>query len=146
MSDRYGYQFVKSLVPEKFILDGYVSIGSAGALSSTLPEWMLSITHNSTGNYTVVMGRSQVNSTVTVSDVWCGTLLPSIQVVGAGSSDHILAQVTAISVPVASNVATANTATTFTFQCYTASTLAAVDPSSGGGLIFTIFASNHSTR
>lgn len=122
MSDRWSFQFTKSLVPEKFLLDGYVSIGSTGELSpatQTLPIWMKSITHNSTGNYTVVL-----------TDTWSGVVLPVIEVIGAAALDGVRAQVLSA------------TASQFVFACFTTSTLAPVDPSSGGGLQFILHVVN----
>ena len=126
MSDRYGYQFVKSLVPEKFFLDGYVSIGASGALSptvasgsQTLPEWMLSITHNSTGNYTVVL-----------TDTWSTLPLVSVETLGAGATDHLMAHVFSV------------TTSGFSFVLENTTTGTATDLTTGGGIQFKIKVGN----
>ena len=126
MSDRFGFQFTKSIIPEKWILDGYVSIGSTGALSptlasggQTLPIWLKSITRNSAGNYTVVL-----------TDSWATVPRINVEVIGADAFDGLQAQVILEST------------SGFQFVCYLPSTLVATDPSSGGGIQFIINVSN----
>lgn len=124
MADRYGFQFTKALVPEVFLLDGYMSAGPDGYVdvsngTDVLPIWMLSITRNSTGNYTVV-----------TTDTWASILMPTIIVVNAGASDHLVAQLLSTS------------QSGFTFVLENSTTGTATDLPTSGGLLMKLVVHN----
>src|ERR1035437_3338603 len=89
MADRFGQQFTKTLNPEVWILDGYMPAGPDGYVDiangvDLLPLWMKSIVRTGTGAYTVTM-----------TDTWV-SLRPHVDIIGTGSSDHLLAHVFAL--------------------------------------------------
>ena len=124
MADRYGFQFTKALVPEVFLLDGYMSAGPDGYVdvtngTDTLPIWMSSIVRNSTGNYTVVL-----------TDTWAGLPLVSVETLGAGATDHLMAHVFSV------------TTSGFSFVLENTTTGTATDLTTGGGIQFKIKVGN----
>jgi hypothetical protein len=133
MADRFGFQFTQSLTPETFLLDGYLAAGPDGYVDVSngkdeLPVWMKSIVRNSTGNYTVTLGY--VNG---ATDTW-NRILPVVTVVGAGSSSHLVAQLTQV------------TNSSFTFVLENSTTGTATDLPTNGALQLNVVAHNASVR
>ena len=130
MADRYGFQFTKALVPEVFILDGYVGAVEASGLltGDTLPIWMSSIVRNSTGNYTV-----------TLTDLWIGIPYVHVDVL----SDNVSTDVTIVKVLSIKLGSVSGGATTLpTILLQVTSGGSAADPPPNGGLMFDIRAHN----
>jgi hypothetical protein len=124
MADRYGFQFTKALVPEVFLLDGYMSAGPDGYVdvtngTDTFPVWMSSIVRNSTGNYTVVL-----------TDTWSTLPLVSVETLGAGATDHLMAHVFSV------------TTSGFSFVLENTTTGTATDLTTGGGIQFKVKVGN----
>ena len=124
MADRFGQQFIKSLVPDVTILDGYMSAGPDGYVdltngTDTLPIWMKSISRTSTGLYVVVM-----------KDTWGDRLFVTVETLGAGATDHLVAHVYSV------------TTSGFTFVLENSTTGTATDLTTGGGIQFKIIAHN----
>lgn len=129
MADRYGFQFTKTLVPETFLLDGYLTVGVSGAVTSaSLPIWMASITRNSTGNYTVVL-----------TDLW--TSLTSVQVDTLADNDPTDVTICKVVSKTPGSVSgTTTTAAQFVFQVTSGGS--AADPQNNGALMFDLNVKN----
>jgi hypothetical protein len=135
MADRLGFQFIQSIVPGLAIYDGYFAAGPDGYVNVSngtdqLPLWMKSITRTGTGAYAVVTGIN--NSTGAVD--YYARLFPFINVVGAGSSSHLVAQLTV------------TTPSGFSFVLENSTTGTATDLSLGSGLQITVHAHNSTVQ
>ena len=79
MADRYGFQFTKTLHPERWHLDGAVQIGTGGVSTSPLPIWISSV--GATGVPANPSGLFTGIYDITLTDSWNALAFVGAQVV-----------------------------------------------------------------